>query len=228
MHYDQFPIGIIGGAGPTAGGYLFQKIIHICQEKYNCQKDADFPYLILLSYPFVDMLGENVNRQQVSEQLDRCVQNLIANKVAIAAIACNTLHGFLSSRMDNLQLVHFIEETKQYLHKKGWNNPLILCSSTAAQSKLHSSYFSCRYPDNVTQDKIDALINEVTAGCCLKVASSQLSSLIDEESAVVLGCTELSVIHETVPLDHLQVCNPNQIVAEKICELTFSRSRNKQ
>ena len=80
----------------------------------------------------------------------------------------------------------------------------------------------------MTQGKIDALINEVTAGCCLKEASLRLSSLLKGESEVVLGCTELSVIHETIPLDHLHVCNPNQIVAEKMCELAFANTGGKR
>lgn len=153
--------------------------------------------------------------------MDRCIQKLIANKVAVAAIACNTLHGFLPSKTEGLKLVHFIEETKQYLVRKRWDNPLILCSSTASRSRLHASYFSCRYPDAAIQSTVDNLIREVTAGCCLKEASLRLSSAIGEEATVVLGCTELSVIHESVPLNHLKVCNPNQIVAEKICELAL-------
>lgn len=217
----KFKIGIIGGAGPTAGAYLFQKIIAICQKKYSCIHDGDFPHIILLNYPFNDMLGENFDRKLVKDQLEECFISLVQNKVKIAAIACNTLHSFLPSQIDTLNLVHIIEETRDFLVKHKWSNPLILCSSTAAKNGLHANYFECTYANLSTQKKIDDLIDAVTAGCCLKEASVHLSSLIENERPIVLGCTELSVIQETHPLRSLKVCNPNEILAEKICELTF-------
>lgn len=215
-------VGIIGGAGPTAGGYLFQKVIEVSQEKYGCKRDEEFPHVFLLSYPFTDMLGENVDRKLVESQLASCFAVLADNKVSVAAIACNTLHGFLPSQVEGLQFVHIVEETKRYLEERDWRNPRILCSSTAAKTRLHASHFPCFYPDPSIQKKIDDLIDEVTAGCCMKDASERLSLLIDQDEAVVLGCTELSVIHETEPLTHPMVCNPNQVVAERLCDLTFN------
>ncbi len=221
MNSKKSTIGIIGGAGPTAGGYLFQKIIEVSQEKYSCERDAEFPYIFLVSYPFADMLGENVDRETVKGQLAECLQTLIKNQISVAAIACNTLHGFLPSEIEGIQLVHIIDETRKYLEQRNWHTPRILCSSTSAKTRLHASYFPCLYPDTSTQKMIDDLIDEVTAGCCLKEASSRLCGLVDSEEAVVLGCTELSVIHEAEPLSHAKVCNPNQVIAERICELTF-------
>ena len=192
------------------------------QKKYRCKRDAEFPQVLLLSYPFADMLGEDVHRELVTEQVEECLQMLIANKVAVAAIACNTLHGFLPSKINGLQLVHIIEETKRYLEEREWRNPRILCSSTSAKTGLHANFFPCLYPDLSIQKKIDDLIEQVTEGCCLKEASSRLCELTNKDEVVVLGCTELSAIHESEPLSHSKICNPNQIIAEKICELTFN------
>ncbi len=215
------PIGIIGGAGPTAGAFLFQKVVEMSQKKYGCTQDANFPYIMLLSYPFADMLGKNVDRGLVQSQLHECINLLVQNKVKIAAIACNTLHGFLPPTIESLELVHFILETKKFLDKMDWKKPLILCSSTSAESRLHFNYFDCYYPDQPTQKKIDDLIDLVTRGCCLREASSYLDSLIEAENGVVLGCTELSVIHEAVPISYSKVCNPIAITAERLCELVF-------
>lgn len=50
-------VGIIGGAGHKAGLFLVQRIVTLCQEKYGCWQDADFPQMTLLNIPFQDMLG---------------------------------------------------------------------------------------------------------------------------------------------------------------------------
>ncbi len=91
-------IGIIGGAGPWVGGLLFQKIVQVLQEKYGCREDQDFPYMMLLSYPFADMLKKPDDAAQceiVRNQLKDCFQTLVDNKIDYAVIACNTLHRVL-------------------------------------------------------------------------------------------------------------------------------------
>ena len=70
-------------------------------------------------------------------------------------------------------------------------------------------------------EEVRANHDAVTAGCCLEKASSKLSSLIGEDQVAVLGCTELSVIHESKPLSHSKICNPNHLLAEEICKLAF-------
>lgn len=222
MLKNKFKIGIVGGAGPTAGSFLFQKIIEICQKKYACYKDNDFPYIMLLNYPFNDMLGEDFDRSVIQNQLNECLRCFEQNDIRIAAIACNTLHSFLPPQINNFNLVHIIKETRDFLKINKWSNPLILCSTTAAKNKLHAHYFECTYANLSIQKKIDDLIDAVTAGCCLREASLKLSDLIEKDGPVVLGCTELSVVHEAHPLQFSKVCNPSEILAQKICELTFN------
>lgn len=53
MSIDKSRAGIIGGAAPMAGLLLYKKIIEICQKEYGCKDDSDFPYIMLLIYPFV-------------------------------------------------------------------------------------------------------------------------------------------------------------------------------
>ncbi len=46
------PIGIVGGAGPLAGAALLERIFSLSGSLYGCYKDADFPKVLLLSFPF--------------------------------------------------------------------------------------------------------------------------------------------------------------------------------
>ena len=61
---SKVTIGIIGGAGPMAGAIVMENIIEICQKKYLCRHDYDFPKIILVSVPFAQMLKPNSLEQK--------------------------------------------------------------------------------------------------------------------------------------------------------------------
>ena len=234
----QPKVGIIGGAGPMAGAQLFQKIIQICRAKYGCRNDADFPYIMLLNYPFGDMLeNPHCTKTLIQQQLNDCFLQLKNNEIELAVIACNTLHEFLDSK-EGVPLVHLIEETGVSIQKRGIDKTLVLCTTTSAQCKIHRKYFDCSYPENSAQKKIQELIYKILSGSQCREDAHMLVDLLNTEDAsrnsgkkmaLVLGCTEFSVFNEQFPLklyglsERFAVFDPNQIAAERICESIFSR-----
>ena len=279
---QEIKIGIIGGAGPLAGTYLIQKIIEICQKEYGSNQDAEFPHMLLLNYPFSDMLSQEIEPKKIESELQSCFQFFARNQVQYAAIACNTLHIFLpkilhfgfglneiqddseessdfgledrgillplpieknknsskkpryllnnqktqAKSFEGVKLIHLVQETKDYLNRHPMKKPLILCSSTSAKYALHAQFFPCEYPDTETQKKLDTLIAQVNAGGCLQEAAGLLAQLIEGIDTVVLGCSELSVIHQRHPLFHPNLCDPMQIIAEKLCKLTKNKEQS--
>lgn len=238
-------LGIISGAGPMAGALLFGKIIQIAQEKYGCQKDEDFPYTMMISYPFADML-QNVGQaesQLVSEQLTESLLELAKNNIQVAAIACNTLHAFLdAASIEGLTLLHLIQETRYAIEQAGIEEIIVICTTTAAQCKLHQAHFCCRYPNEIQQSNIQKLIDCIMAGKQVAEDAKQLAFLLNkelEESSqervgLVLGCTEFSVLNAAFPL-HLYgldkryvILDPSIIIAEKMCQLAFKDSKKKK
>lgn len=237
----NFPrVGIIGGAGPMAGALLFQKIIQICQKLYCCQADADFPSITLLSYPFAQMLQNPDKRQKklLREQLNECLFNFYRNEVDIAAIACNTLHEFLDPAAAKPRFfLHMIEETASTLKQSQIESVLVLCSTTAAEGRLHRKYFDCLYPDPDFQIKVQSCIDQILAGKQsredAKALVSQLNAYLvgarEAKIGLVLGCTEFSVFNEQFPLQlngldaRFRILDPNEIIAEKICRLVFNK-----
>lgn len=237
----NFPrVGIIGGAGPMAGALLFQKIIQTCQKLYCCQADADFPSITLLSYPFAQMLQnpDRTQRKLLREQLNECLVNFCRNEVAIAAIACNTLHEFLDPVVTKPRFfLHMIEETACILKQSQIENVLVLCSTTAAECQLHKKYFDCLYPDPDFQTKVQSCIDQILTGKQskedVKALVSQLNAYLAEareaKIGLVLGCTEFSVFNEQFSLQlngldaRFRVFDPNEIIAEKICRLVFNK-----
>ena len=69
-------VGIIGGAGPMAGVLLTKKIIRNCQRWYGRINDYDYPKVILLSYPFAEMLTPNSALQEESKVMKQLNESL--------------------------------------------------------------------------------------------------------------------------------------------------------
>lgn len=240
---QQYPkVGIIGGAGPMAGVLLFQKIVQICQETYNCQEDHDFPYMLLLNYPFSDMLKQVDDRKRavIKEQLRECFSTFRKNEISIATIACNTLHEFLEpTETNDFNLIHMIKLIASKIKDAQLKKTIVIGSTTSTECKLHQKYFDCVYINTKKQPEIQQLIDIVLAGKQKKEHSQQLASLLNDEIThsnfpsgekvgLVLGCTEFSVLNEQFPLrfnelnPHFYLLDPNSLVAERICQLIFS------
>lgn len=214
-------IGIIGGAGPSAGSLLFDKIIEIFQHKYDCEQDFEFPFMLLLNFPFSDMLSKNKCEILIRNELKNCFHLIEKNDIDIVAIACNTLHAFLPTPLPQVQLVHMIEETKKAIENSFQIYPLVLCTTTSSEKKLHQKHFPCEYPDAAFQMILDRMIADITLGGDLDAISKELSQLLPSRP-ILLGCTEFSYLHERNPLKAKIVYDPNAIVAEKVADLYFS------
>lgn len=216
----MFPktIGIIGGAGPMAGVRLAERIFYHAGKKYGCHNDGDFPKLILLSFPFSDMLSPSKDAKLVTKELTNCFRQLRKNDAKVLAIACNTLHAFLDKRDDKEDLVH-LPRTLAELNLPG--KPLVLCTSTSAQFGLHRRFLPCSYPLPETQKKVDHIIDEILKG---KDQLAELDHLIrkEENDTFILGCTELSLFTEKLLIPGKQVIDPLELVALKVLEKSFT------
>ena len=60
---------------------------------------------------------------------------------------------------------------------------------------------------------------------CLKEASELLSVVCNGEGPIVLGCTELTLLHDREPLIIEEVCSPDYIIAEKTGQKIFHHER---
>ena len=223
-------IGILGGAGPIAGTLLMKIIIEHCQKAYGCVNDDDYPKIILLSYPFKEMLNAKIRSQNdsiISRQLNEALDFLIANKARYIAIACNTLHGFLDRSVK--QLVNLVTETQTYISKHQFKRVLVLCTNTSMQKDVFD------FPTRTLLNKkdrsyINDLINVVLKGDFSLKDSLRLRDFIIDKAkefsdldAVLFGCTELSVLINEFPFDvpKIHLIDPLNILTIKICKLAF-------
>lgn len=212
-------IGIIGGAGPDAGVLLFRQIIRLCQKEYGCKRDYDFPLIHLLSYPFTEMLSENPDKNKIQSELKWAYNQLQSDYIVIT---CNTLHTFIDETFSKDKLLHLINKTQNILTQV----PLVLCSSTSRKTAIHQKFFPCHYPDVEQQKEVEKIIDEILAGQLDLSITSRLEKILESvppNTEVILGCTELSLIHDTHPLDaKWKVIDPSWNMAKELCKLIFN------
>ncbi|MFI5343033.1 MAG: aspartate/glutamate racemase family protein [Chlamydiales bacterium] len=215
-------IGIVGGAGPLAGASLLERVLHLSGSIYGCYKDADFPKVILLSFPFSEMLSPQMDVRQLQKELNECLKQLRQNGATVLAIACNTLHAFIDETEDLTDLVHFPRALAKEIQSS--EIPLIFCTSTSVKFGLHKQFFSCAYPDSQTQTKVDRIIDQILKGTDRQTILHELLTILQTQTAstIILGCTELSLFSKQLSLCNKLIIDPLEIVANKILEKSFS------
>ena len=211
-------IGIIGGAGPLAGAFLLERVLSLSRKKYGCYRDADFPKIFLISFPFSEMLSPTINTAKLRDELSECLNQLRTNGASVLAIACNTLHAFLDEKDELNDLVHLPRVLANEIPLS--EKPLVFCTSTSAKFGLHKQFFSCTYPDFQTQRQVDSIIDQILQGIDKKIVLERIKKLLEAqaERTVVLGCTELSLFTAYLSLPNKVIIDPLEVVANKIIE----------
>ena len=179
--------GIISGAGPMAGALLYQRVIEKLQREGAC-RDADFPTILLLNYPFSEMLSEKLDNNKVREELITALSQ-VSKSVDHVYIACQTLHGFLEApELDEFKVVSLLALTKQAIGKNT-KNIAVVASRTSRHFALHPKYLElpCEY---VECDQSEVAIDAILSG---KMPDLTWFEMLSKKHRVILGCTEFSV-----------------------------------
>ena len=216
-----------------AGVLLVQNIITLCQTKYRCVDDRDFPKILLVSYPFSEMLQPGTvlqSEEAVARELQSSIDFLTASNSNSVAIACNTLHSFLKEKND--RFVDMIIETKRHIKGVSPEKVLVLCTNTSKENNLYSIE-NAVFPGEKEQRIVDDIIYQILQGNCTLHVKGRLEGLVKKIlasnrriEATLLGCSELSVLQTTSPLQHLNIpiIDPLNILSAKLCEYCFNRS----
>jgi aspartate racemase len=234
-------IGIIGGAGPAASCQLYKEMIAICQSKYGCVYNKDFPEIILISCPFDDMCtleDRQKNQKNLEAKLKYCFEQFKRINVPVVGIACNTLHTIVRDMpIDVPQFVPIMDATLNYAEQAGMKRLLILGSKTTLTLNLYNSdKIQCIVPAMEDRTTINNVIDNIFAAKILEEDSATLNAIIRKIyqkqpfDGVVLGCTELPLLHQQHPLSikdaekPIVVLDTLKILAQELCRQAMEAS----
>jgi aspartate racemase len=197
-------LGIIGGAGPLASALFYETLVH---ESYRLQRLL--PEILLLNYPFNRGLTPEEKLRDgslVREELLHCLNALETGGASIAILVCNTLHLELAKlprgsvcfcSIPDLVLEKIQEEKQKRL--------LLLGTQNTCNSPLyHKSDLTIFRPLPEGQKIIDQAIDHVLEGNIsekdARLIEHVIESFPEKIDGVILGCTDLPVLHHHFPI----------------------------
>lgn len=210
-------IGIVGGIGPAATAYAHSRLIGIAQDEHGAWQDYEFPNIVVVNFPLRGMdergYADDVETKTALEsQLALGYAAIKKAGADIAYMACNTLHSYEKVLADaGLDEVNIITEAVAYVKV---NYPIsavaVLSSEATRRESLYKTAFQQNGIDFIdVTDKQQHAVNTMilqamgnkNAGQAKKRLEKLCTTLLDSGAgAVVLGCTELSLLagQETV------------------------------
>lgn len=211
LHQEKI-VGIIGGMGPEATVDLMARLIRLTP----ALDDADHIRCIVDNNPKIPSrikaLIEGGGASPVPELQDMA-RRLEAWRADFLAMPCNTAHYYFQDIQDavSIPMLNLIQIVVQDVMKNqpGIARVGILGSTAMLLTGLYQRAFeavgaSVVYPDAACQDRVMTAIKDIKQGTlaqaapALQTAGTSLEA--QEAQAVVIACTELSLLTFASPL----------------------------
>ena len=201
-------LGILGGIGPLATVYFMDLIVKMT----DAVKDQDHISMIVLNHAAIpdrtEFILDNSKPTPLPVMIDDA-KKLQAAGADYVVMPCNTAHYFYEQIQKNIDIpmINIIEETVKYAvnHTRNIKKLGILATkgtitAGAYQNMCRKYGIDCVIPSLADEQSLMNIIyNQVKAGKEVNIGEfTKILTDMKEDGcdAVVLGCTELSVINK--------------------------------
>ena len=227
-------IGIIGGAGPLASALLYQMILEEHYRRIQGGQQCPLPEILLFNHSFARglTLEESfANQSYLASELEDCIQLLRKAGATRLCVACNTLHGFLPKSMGS-DLVHLPQRVMAALRQQKVAKAAVLSTETTKEAGLYSDpSIDFVYPSGAEQKLMNSILDRILEGRILYSDSFCVQRIIRNMqdrhgvTAVILGCTDLPVLHRQYPflVSGIAVFDSIRILAEEVLAKRYNR-----
>lgn len=221
-------IGIMGGMGPAATYYTFEKLIKLTY----ATKDQEHLHIIIDNNTEIPdrteyILGKGEN--PIIEMIRSAIKLELMGAEYII-IPCNTAHYFYDeiAKYTNSHIIHMIRETAKFSQNTYPNSLRFLLLSTTGTfvSEIYKKTFSEYGLDIIEpsdKDKITLMkwIYDIKSG--VYVSETEFNSLVSryvlgENIPVILGCSELSYLSDIINIKK-EYINPVSITVNLCIDL---------
>ena len=201
-------LGVIGGAGPLASSLFYESLIFECY-KHN----YPVPEIVLINHQFTHELRHLITEdthpdKTIERHLVKCTKTLAESHVGSIIIACNSLHIYLPflAKEFGIDFFSIPEAVLRNAHQGGYSKLLILGTQNTYYHDLynHPEIATLAPPPN-DQKNINEILVRIFDGKILIEDSLTISKIVKRLSSeldfdgVILGCTELPVLHHYHP-----------------------------
>lgn len=221
-------LGVIGGLGPMATAYYLELVVRMTEAK----RDQEHPEIIILNIPSIPDRTAFILGKSQDDPLNPMVElgrQLKSLGATVVATPCITAHYFHEALQDGIGLpvIHAVRTTAELLRSAGVRRVGLMATDGTVQSGIFQRQVEALgmeivLPSQVGQQGVMTLIyDQVKAG--LEPNLDLFNGIRDElrrngAQAIVLGCTELSLLKKNYDLgsgilDALEVLAKESVLA---------------
>jgi len=207
-----------------ASAFLYSSILRVCQQEYHSNDYAEFPEIILISYPFT-----RGDKKKIRAEISKCFSKLKKTGASLFCIASHSFHGFLPL-LPQPGFVNLVKESLKEAKRLKISKALILSSETTIRLRLYEQPgIDCVYPPIADQLRVNRYIREVAGGKINDSQSKELKKMVSRLrktlhfDGVLIACTELPLIHAQFPikLNSLPIVDTMQVLSRVLVEKAF-------
>ena len=233
-------LGIIGGLGPLATARLFQRVVELTDARCD-QEHLDGTVLNRPQIPdrSAYLLGRQGARSFV-EPMQQAARELEAAGCEVVATPCNTAHAReseIASVLRRAQFVSMVGEVVRLLVHVGVRRVGVLATDGTVRAGVYGRALAPQgievaYPDARGQREVVRIIyveakarSNVRAGCLDELLRAFEGAGCD---AVVLGCTELSLVDAPLSCGEMLAVDALDVLAAACVRASGARVREKE
>lgn len=224
--------GVLGGVGPLATVYLMQRVIELTQ----AASDQEHVNMVVLNHAAIPDRTAFLLGRSTDDPLPVLLEDARALSDAGAAfivMPCNTAHYYYDTLAESVDVpfVNLIAETLERARRQvdGLRTVGVLATDGTLAVGVYAKAAAAIGLDAVVPDRkvqadvMDMIYAGVKAG--RPVARARLDAAIDHlrdkgAQAIVLGCTELSILARDFELDVPDVVDSLDTLARRTVELS--------
>jgi aspartate racemase len=229
-------VGIIGGVGPQATQFIYEKIIEFSQSKYEARNNDDYPKILIESVPVPDFISDTGQIEIAKKMLLESAQNLVKAGATKLCIGSNTVHILLddlrkSTTVEFLSMVELVAKkcASQGLRKVGILGTPVLLKSGIYEQELRKHGIDLVLPTAEEIAISDSIIRDVLAGHKAYDKKQEYIKALNDlfhrgSEAIILGCTELPLAINYEALGDRTISS-DEVLAEGIVDYYYSYSK---
>lgn len=225
-------IGIIGGVGPQATKFIYEKIIELSQSKYGAKNNNDYPDLIIESLPVPDFISDKNQIEVAKKMLIESTQSLVKAGATRLCLGSNTVHILLdelrkSTTVEFISMIELVAKkcVENKFLKVGLFGTPVLLESGLYKKELEKNGIELILPNKEEIEISDSIIRDVLAGQKISKKQEYITALnnVFEQGAqsIILGCTELPLTINYEALGN-RIISSDEVLAEGIVDYYYS------
>lgn len=226
-------LGIIGGVGPQATSFIYDKVIESAINNHGAKNNNDYPDIIVASVPVPDFISSKDDLEEAKRMLIESAKGLERAGCKALCIGSNTVHILLDDLKNevNIPFISMVELVADKCRDLGYKSVALLGTPTLLESGLYDKALSSKGVKLIkpSQDQIeicdDVIRNVIAGGKKLpdkEAYVAVLASMLDQGAdGIILGCTELPLALDYDALGK-KILSSDKILAEGITKFCYS------